>query len=325
MSTPQIFRLSRAMQGIGAGLVIVAGLVDAVSILSGLTSPNSSNWLGLFLFTLPFAALGIYWFWRHSGTITLTADGIVLRRFGSEQRLAYADIVAFQEKDAHLPPNYVLNSKTSVLKFSRETENFYDLHLALRQQIAVLREVEAATFPFNLNFLPGFIRNVGIWVIVIGGLLGGMLVWGLQSSANLTEDVFFIGLTAVLFLALLLAAARPRLKQKPRELIFTATEIQLLPLWGPPQVYQANQIQSIQIEEQVTSARSVRMAWIKMRVVLHPIVIKFRDGRRVIIEEGHVWQVGYSPERLLATLRQLYQPAGLGKQLLGAAYNQRNS
>jgi hypothetical protein len=159
-----------------------------------------------------------------------------------------------------------------------------------------------------------------MWVIVIGLLLGGMLCWLLQSSPNISEDVFFIGLTAALFLALLLAAARPRLKQKPRELIFTAQEVQWLPLWGPPHVFKADQIQTITIEEEITSARSVTMAWIKMRVVLHPIVIKFRDGQRLIIEEGHAWQAGYSPERLLATLRQLYQPPSLGRQLLGAGY-----
>ena len=311
------------MQGIGAGLVIAAGLINAIWIIIGLASPNSSSWLGVLLFTLPFAALGIYWFWRHSGTISLTDNAVVLQRFGSEHHLAYADIIAFSEKDAHLPPNYVLTSQAGNLKFSRETENFYDLYLALRQQIAVLREPDAATFPFNLNFMPGFIRSVGIWVIVIGFLLGGMLCWLLQSSPNLSEDIFFIGLTAVLFLALLLAAARPRLKQIPRELIFTAQEIQLHPLWGPPQLYKADQIQSIMIEEQITSARSVRMAWIKMRVVLHPIVIKFRDGQQVTIEEGRAWQVGYSPERLLATLRQLYKPAGLGKQLLGADYSRQ--
>ncbi len=325
MKTSKVFRLSRPMQGIGAGLALVAVLGYMFLILSGLAGQDQAAWLGLFLFIAPFLVLGLYWFWRHSGAVILTDDAIIVRHFQFERRLAYADIVAFQEKDAHLPPNYVLKSRTATLRFSRETENFYELYLALRQRIAVLRGADSVALPWTLNFMPGFLKSVGAWVGIIGFLLGGMLCWTLRDSQNLSEDVFFIGLTMVLFLGLILAAALPRLKQKSRELIFTAREIQVQHFWGPPQTFKTDQIRSIAIEEQVSTARPVTMAWLKVRVVLHPIVLEFRDGNRLTITEGQAWQVGYSPERLLDTLRQLYQPQKLGRQLLGLGSNTRRN
>jgi hypothetical protein len=317
----KVFRLSRTLQSIGASLVLVVGVCYLIFIPAGLGKWDAATWLGLLLFTLPFVALGVYWFLRHNGNVILTDDAIIVRHFQFEQRMAYDDVVAFQEKDAHLPPNYVLKSRDGVLKFSRETENFYELYDCLRQKIAVLREAEPVTFPWVLNFMPGFLKDVGAWVGIIGLMLGGMTCWGLRDSKNLSEDVFFIGLTAVLFLALTLAAALPKLKQKPRELIFTAEEIQLQPFWGPPQIFKTAQIQNMLIEERVSVARPIRMAWQKIRVVLHPLIIKFRDGKYLVIEEGQAWQAGYSPERLLDTLRRLYKPQKPGAQLLGTMQN----
>lgn len=322
---PKVFRLSRALQSIGASLVVVVGLSYVFFALAGLSQADATVWLGLLLFTGPFVVLGLYWFWRHSGAVILTEDAILVRHFQFERRLAYADVVAFQERDAHLPPNYVLKSPAGVLKFSRETENFHELYTFLRQKIAVLREADSVTFPLSLNFMPGFLKSVGAWVGVIGFLLGGMTCWGLRESQNLSEDVFFIGLTAVLFLGLTLAAALPKLKQKPRELIFTAKEIQLQPFWGPPQLFKTDQIQSLLIEEQVSFTRTIRMPWMKIRVTVHPLIIKFYAGKHLVIEEGQIWQVGYSPERLLDTLRQLYRPQKPGEQLLRAGQNKQRS
>jgi len=69
--------------------------------------------------------------------------------------------------------------------------------------------------------------------------------------------------------------------------------------------------------------RPVRLGWQTVRVTLHPLIIKFRDGRNLIIEESQAWQAGYSPERLLIALRRLYKPHKLGAQLLRADSHKR--
>ncbi len=321
--TPKVFRLSPVLQNIGASLALVVALCYVAFILAGLFAQDAATWLLVFLFTFPFAALGVYWFLRHSGSVSLTDDAIIVRHFQFEQRMAYDDVVAFQEKDAHMPPNYVLKSRDGVLKFSRETDNFYELYGLLRQRVALLGEAEHISLPWVLNFMPGFLQSVGTWVGIIGLLLGGMTCVGLRSSKNILEDVFFIALTAVLFSGLVIAAALPKLKQKQRELVFTAAEIQLRPFLGPSQIFKTAQIQDILVEERVSVARPVRLGWQSIRVVLHPLIIKFRDGKHLVIEEGQAWQAGYSPERLLATLRQLYKPQRLGAQLLGTTQNKR--
>ncbi len=321
--TQKIFRLSPVFQNLGASLVLVVVLCYIVFILAGLFVQDATTQFLAFLFTFPFAVLGVYWFWRHSGNVILTDDAIIVRHFQFEQRMTYGEVTAFQEKDAHMPPNYVLRSHNRVLKFSRETENFYELYSLLRQRIALLSETGPINLPWVLNFVPGFLQSVGIWVGIIVIVLGGLTIVGLQSSKNIFEDLFFIGLTVILVSGLAVAAALPKLKQKPRELIFTATEILMRPFWGTGQTFYADQIQDILIEEQVSVVRPVRLGWQTVRVTLHPLIIKFRDGRNLIIKESQAWQAGYSPERLLIALHRLYKPHKLGAQLLRADFYKR--
>lgn len=320
--TRKVFRLSPVFQNLGASLVLVVVLCYVVFILAGLFAQDAATRFLAFLFTFPFAVLGVYWFWRHSGSVILTEDAVIVRHFQFEQRMTYAEVVAFQEQDAHIPPNYVLKSQERTLKFSREIENLNELYGLLRDKIPLLGEAGPVSLPLVLDFMPGFLRNVGIWVGIIVLVLGSLIGVGLRGSKNVSEDLFFIALTLILVAGLAVAAAVPRLKQKPRELTFAATEIRMRPFWGAPQTFNAGQIQDILIEEQVSVARPVRLGWQTVRVTLHPLVIRFRDGRRLVIQESQAWQAGYSPERLLATLRQLYKPR-VGAQLLKTSSSKR--
>jgi hypothetical protein len=313
------FQFSRTFRRVGLGLLIAIGVMYGVVSALGALEGDFGLTLGLGAVALPLGALGLYWFVRHSGTVRLTEDAVILERFGQQRRLAYEDVVDVWERDAHIPSNYVLEGRNRTLRFSREIEGFSDLYATLLQRVPPLRNLADVDFPLVLKLSWDYFLDLALGLLVVVALFGGLIYLIARNTGLSSADLFFMSLAFLLVLGLFAGALVPEVRKKPLMMAFERERIQVHPLLGETQAYDARRIRAIRIEEKVEETQFVsRWAWQTLKSVVHPLVIDFADGERLTIREKQAWQFGYAPERLHAILRHLYTSStqGVGARLL---------
>ena len=102
-------------------------------------------------FPAPFGLVGFYLVVRCSGRVVLTDQAVVLQRFDGIKHIYCDEIVDFQDKDYHVPPNFVLKTNEKKLKIPRQLQDFPQFYAILRGNIPILLQAEQSTLPWKLR------------------------------------------------------------------------------------------------------------------------------------------------------------------------------
>ncbi len=301
----KVYHFSVSFRNTGLLILALMGVLCLFVLPFAIFSPQGL-WVAMAfaLALLPFVLLGGYFFVRHSGEIILTDDAITLSRFGREKRVSYLDVIAVRQ-DYHLPPNLVLSTADTSLKFSRLVYDWPELDAALRRRIAAFGQTDQATFPLVLGFGIKFFATNGLLLAVLfafiellafGAFYERYGVWRALGMAAVVSGSL-VGLTwAAAVLATLLSG-------QPIRCVFTADSVEARYAFGKRRSWAARDIQAIHMEEHQSAVQS---GYVKVERLLHPVIITFKDGQPLIINPDRARDFGYTPERLNAVLRRLY-------------------
>ncbi len=300
------FRFSPTVQRAGLGIMALVGVVYVFLTPRDLLEEDPTFAVVFFATLLLLFVLGAYEYLRHTGSVVLTDDAVVLRRFGSEKRLKYEEITGTEERDLHIPPNYTLYGNTTRLKFSRQVEDFAAFYELLHSRTPALGE-ENVSLPLTLELAPHFYVKIALAVGGFVVILANLLLFTLSTSEIPFSDIFFGGLAILFVLALFVATVMPGLRNKPVKIILTPDEIRIHPLIGEPVTYPSWKIRSITIEERTETVTLPHRTVLRtMEATTHPLVIRFTGGQELVISEQQAWDLGHAPERLHLILRKLY-------------------
>ncbi|MBN1873699.1 MAG: tetratricopeptide repeat protein [Anaerolineae bacterium] len=301
----EVFPLSKTFRSTGQMLMGMMTFLYVILLTVWIVSPvDRWDMTMIMLVMLPFDLIGLYFWARHTGQVILTDTTIRVERFGYKREIDYSQIVSFKEQDAHIPANFVLKTDTTTLRFSRKIEAFPELYALLREKVYALRDLDQQAFPWTLYLKPKFYLDWILSILTVLLIIGGLSLVG-NKAPNAAKTTQFILLVALPAIILLLLAAFSEFRNTPRQIIFDANQIQILPLLGTPKTWDTRAMTDIYLDEVTGSASwgSIRQ---RIRYVEYSVVITLDDGREVVFEQPIARNLGLSTERLHAGLRRLY-------------------
>ncbi len=250
------------------------------------------------LLFMPFYIGALWILWHLRGKFILTNEGITLSQLGRETFLRYSDIYALEERDSQLfMPYLLLLTDDARLTISFQTDNFSHLYATLRQHIPVMGIAERARLPLVLRFRAEY-KKQNVVGFAIYAIFSGILSTGVAHDKP-WSILYWLGMWSFfIFLALFLLALNEW--ASPYSVTFDRAQIEAKYLFRKTRVFSTQTILKIERERQV---RRIRYG---AKIVVHPLVITFENDERFQLEERRIWSFGYSPDRLLAILSQVF-------------------
>lgn len=256
------------------------------------------------LLTAPFGIMGFYLMWRHNGEVILTDEALIVRRWGRERSLQYAEIVGVQAKDGHIPPNFTVKGANYSLKFSRFVENFSEIYRSLQARTGSIMYPlnDNSGFPQRIHIQRKFILQNGLYLLGLCALAVGLTL----GVANDREDAMQIYIVFGTFWIIIIIGAIIAATMPLQPIAFTLEEDQIIAhyLGGRRRPWLVHNLQSIEMQTQQFTVRKGMVP--PVQGVRYPILITFQDGQMIQIAEERAQAFGFTPERLAALLRQLY-------------------
>jgi len=246
------------------------------------------------LLFMPFYLGAVWLLWRFRGHFVLTNEGITLAQLGKQTFLRYHDIFSIEERDSQLLPYLLLVTPETSLSISFKVDNFSDLYAHLRQRVSAMRMAESETLPLTLRFRPGYVRDVAVGFSAYG-IFTGVLSTGMTHNKPwpiwywLGSWSIFIVIAGFVFWLNEWAS--------PYSVDINQDHIEARYLFRKTHKFNTGEIIHIERERQV---RQIRYG---SKMVVYPLVITFVNEQRFQLEESRIWAFGYSPDRLLAILK----------------------
>lgn len=305
------FKQDASLRSAGGLILICMGVLALLMVFVLVMEPL--HWTFPVILSLafsPFVMLGSYFFLRNSGTITLTDEAVIWRRFGQEKRVAYSDITGSRERDYHAPPNFILEAGRDRLKINRRVENFPELFALLSEKAPVLlRKDSSSRAPFKAGLtrrrLADNLATVACSIVVVAA---GVFFYLLETGHLYPGwATFQVGVVAGAIGLCLLYLENMGLVQ----VVFDEEEIHWRNLLKAPEGRLVDEIEHICLVKDSQNVSGVQK-------VQYNLTLYFEDGCELAISERKARAFGYTPERLLVKLRALY-----GEDKAPASYGER--
>lgn len=254
----------------------------------------------MMLFFLPFYVGALWLLWQFNGRFILTPHAIILKQLGRTTEIAYADIIQLEERSQLAPHLRLRTQQNQKLIILYQTERFSELYAALRQNVSLMQQAEAVSFPLELRLPANYYRQGILPAMAILLFFGVLTVQLVSERPHLTawHGAGFMGFICLLILFVAFVTDHG----SPTAVTFSDLNIQTRSLFGREKVWPANEIVNIVQERQKRTYRGSTF-------IVNTLVITFAEGKRLLLDEGRIWAFGYAPDRLYAILAHHYRGA----------------
>jgi len=318
LSAVSLFVLIAALNGPQTGITMQAGV-------------------GIPLLFAPLILGGLIFLLHNTGMVTLTAEGVTLRRSGRARSLRYADIVAVTSQSRIFGPAIVIRGQKRVLRIPRMLEQLPRCYALLLQRVSpAVRDVALgktapetpAASTADGGPVCAFAISRRVWALYIAatvllvliylgiGLLG---IWSGLARGEIPpfdtvwvrNSLIFFAMISVIFLPALIIVIRglvtmygPFNMEQPAAWEFYRDRIRYRLPRGDWREQSAGALQSVTLRPRTVTARGGR--GIEQEVTLYMLVLEFANAGALVIDQERAVQFGQTPERLHALLTQLY-------------------
>ena len=296
-------------------LGLVTGILLAVFLGGGDIDAKDLGVVGGVL--LPVAGACAYFLLRHNAFILLSEDEIILRYVIREKRLAYKDLESFRERNYQLPPAMVLKGTNRSLSVSHFTENFAEVRgiILKRSGLAEKSPHKNKNLPFRLKTKPYYftLQVLGLAGIVGALTLGLILAAGehrtesMLSFANLAPFLLIMG---VIFAFFLLTFYTTEVKPgQPVRLDFEQERLMYrFPLKQEEIIRSIDEIEKIGLEDRKQNITVFYGdAMLREKFTEYVLIILFKDGEKLSLDQRRCRQFGYEPVELGDILFNFYK------------------
>lgn len=331
---PPLLRRSALFAMFGLSAI---SLFVAIAALNGpQTGITAEAGVGIPLLFSPLIVGGLIFVLHNTGMVTLTAEGVTLRRSGRARFLRYDDIVAVTSQARLFAPGIVIRGHERVLRIPRMLENLPRFYALLLQRVspAVRDAAIGKTAPVPaISTVDGgpvyaFAISRRVWALYIAGTvllaliylgIGLLGIWsGLArgeippfNTVWVRNSLIFFLMISVFFVPALIIVIRglttkygPFKMEQPVAWEFYRDRIHYRLPRGDWQERPASALLRVTLRPRIATARGGR--GIKQEVTLYMLILEFADADPLVIDQERAVQFGQTPERLHMLIGDLY-------------------
>jgi len=342
--TGEVFAIPPMLRSQALFVVFALSAVSLFMLIAALNGPQTGLTMeagvGLCLLFSPLIVGGLIFILHNTGMVTLTAEGVTIRRSRRGRCLRYDDIVAVTSQSRIFGPGIVIRGHERVLRIPRMLENLPRFYALLLQRVtptvrdaaigktAPAPAISTADGAPNGGPVYAFAISRRVWALYIAGTvllaliylgIGLLGIWsGLArgeippfNTAWVRNSLIFFAMISVVFLPALIIVIRGLttryglLKmEQPVAWEFYRERIRYRLPRGDWQERPARELLRVTLRPRTATARGGR--GIEQEVTLYMLVLEFANADPLVIDQERAVQFGQTPEQLHALLTQLY-------------------